>query len=247
MSPLSAIKAALGKAAAQHGWNLHEEHISNLDLFVDSLLEANKKLNLVSSRAAVHITDHVLDSLSFLDCGLLDRDCQVADIGSGAGLPGLVLAIARPEASFYLIESHAGKARFLSDTIASIGINNIRVINDRVETLAHLPEYREKFDIVTARAVAGLAVLLEYGLPLLKTNGHLVAAKGAKARLEVREAEAAAQILGGELGDFVSVGYDGLSEKQLVVYRKVTMTPDKYPRRPGMPSKRPIGGGNEQH
>lgn len=235
------------KAATARGWKIDEERITDLVLFVDLLLQANKKLNLVSSLAAVHITDHVLDSLSFLDCGLFDTDCRVADVGSGAGLPGLVLAIARPEASFYLIESYGGKAGFLSDVVASLGIDNVNVINDRVESLGRLPEYREKFDLVTARAVAGLSVLLEYGLPLLKINGHLVAAKGAKARLEVEKAENAAQILGGELGDFVSVGYDRLSEKQLVVYRKVTMTPDKYPRRPGMPSKRPIGGGNEQH
>jgi len=232
----------LKKAVARHAWKLTASQIARLIAFSELLLKANKTLNLVSVQAADHISDHLFDSLSLLDCDLIKAGCQVVDVGSGAGLPGLVLAIARPEAKFCLIESHKRKAIFLGATVASLGVRNVRVINDRVETVAHLAEYREKFDLVTARAVAGLAVLLEYGLPLLNKGGHLVAAKGPKARLEVREAEAAALILGGELQDFVSVGYDHLSEKQLVVYRKVSTTTEKYPRRPGIPSKRPIGG-----
>lgn len=235
----------LTKAVERHAWKLTTGQVDRLFIFAESLLKANKTLNLVSAQAAEHITEHLLDSLSFLDCNLFEAGGKVADIGSGSGLPGLVLAIARPEARFYLIESHARKAAFINATVASLDIKNVKVINDRVETVARLAEHREKFDIVTARAVAGLAVLLEYGLPLLNKSGHLVAAKGPKAVLEVGDAEVAARTLGGELQGLVSVGYDRLSEKQLVVYRKIATTTEKYPRRPGMPSKRPIGGGSE--
>ncbi len=163
------------------------------------------------------------------------------DIGSGAGFPGVPIKIARPDLRITLLEATGKKARFLEELIADLGLPGVSIVNERAETLAHDPEHREAYALAMARAVAPLRVLLELSLPFLRVGGHLAAVKGSGAEREVREAAHSLEILGGEVVAMRKVDVPGPGpEPTLVVVRKVQATPGRYPRRPGVPSKRPL-------
>jgi 16S rRNA (guanine527-N7)-methyltransferase len=161
---------------------------------------------------------------------------RIADLGSGAGLPGIVLAIARPEAEVVLVESVGKKCAWLERTVEDLGLENVRVACARAEELDEAP-----FDVVTARALAALPVLCEYAAPLLREGGVLVAWKGAVDAEEEADGVHAAEVLG-LLREEVRavVPYAGSERRTLHVFRKVAPTPQGYPRRPGMAAKRPL-------
>jgi 16S rRNA (guanine527-N7)-methyltransferase len=163
----------------------------------------------------------------------------IADLGSGAGFPGLVLAIALPGARVVLVESVGKKAGFLEEAAERLQLDNVEVVNGRAEGW---DAGRERCDVVTARALARLDVLLEYAAPLLRVDGALVAWKGKRDKGEETGAWKAGKILGMEAPVPVAVpGPDG-SERHLYLSRKLRSTPPDYPRRPGMAAKRPLGG-----
>jgi 16S rRNA (guanine527-N7)-methyltransferase len=163
------------------------------------------------------------------------------DIGSGGGFPGIPIKIVRPETELTLLESNGKKAAFLRDMTAELGVEGVLVVNDRAETVAHDQAHRERYALAMARAVAPLRVLLELSLPFLRIGGWLAAPKGSGAQREVREAETALLTLGGEITDVRKLELDWPGPgPTLVLVRKVAGTPVKYPRRPGMPSKRPL-------
>jgi 16S rRNA (guanine527-N7)-methyltransferase len=165
----------------------------------------------------------------------------VAVIGSGAGFPGLPLAIALPTSQIDLIESARRKCQVIDRLASAAGIGNARAILERAETWA-MTEGREAYDAVTARAVGPLAVLLEYGAPLLRNQGVLVAWKGARDEAEERGAEMAAEKLGMERTEVRRVKpFEGAENRHLHVYAKTRATPHTVPRRPGMAKKRPLG------
>jgi 16S rRNA (guanine527-N7)-methyltransferase len=202
------------------------------------VLAANKKFNLTRiTKPEEMATKHYLDSLT---CALaLDFSAikTVCDIGSGAGFPGIPLAIIFPEIAFTLLESQKKKADFLSETIADLGLDNCRVLAERAET-AGRGELRESFDLVIARGLAVLPVAAELGLPLAKIGGYFLAMGG-----KIEEKEEYKQIfaiIGG--GNLIINKFclSGAGERTLLLIHKSTSTPDKYPRRPGMPSKRPL-------
>jgi 16S rRNA (guanine527-N7)-methyltransferase len=184
---------------------------------------------------------HVDDSLTGLEVESLASAANVADIGSGAGFPGLVLAVALPTARVELIESIGRKCEFMRRAIEAAGIENAEVVNARSEELAAGPG-RERFDAVTARAVGRLSTLAELASPLLRENGTLVAWKGRRSEDEERELERAAGSLAMEPERILAVGpYAGSRHRHLHVLRKVGETPADLPRRPGMAKKRPRG------
>lgn len=190
---------------------------------------------------------HVADSLSGLEVPDLARARRIADVGAGAGFPGLVLAVALPGVRVDLIESVGRKAAVIDRLIQAARIENARSVVARAEEWARLPPAlgggREAYDAVTARAVAGLAVLVEYAAPLLRPSGVLVAWKGAVSPDELRLGKGAADELGMTLEDVLSVEpFAGARDRRLYVFRKVAATPDRFPRRPGMAVKRPLGG-----
>ena len=188
---------------------------------------------------------HVADSLSGLEVPELSSARRIADIGAGAGFPGLVLAIAIPRAQVDLIES-AGRKTAVIDRLAQASeLTNARSITARVEDYARVPAAlgggREAYDVVTARAVGPLALLVEYAAPLLRPDGILVAWKGARDDAEEAAGAAAAEKVGMAVEDVLSVQpYPASENRHLHVYRKIGPTPGRFPRRAGMARKRPL-------
>ena len=179
---------------------------------------------------------HIADSLAGLDVPGVPQARRIADLGSGAGLPGLVLAIALPQAEVVLVESVGRKCAWLETTIERLGLGNVSVGCARAEELGAAP-----FDVVTARALAALPVLCEYAAPLLREGGVLVAWKGSVGDAEEADGLAAAAVLGLERAEVRRVEpYPGSERRALHVFRKVAPTPAGYPRRPGMAAKRPL-------
>ena len=189
---------------------------------------------------------HVADSLSGLEVDELRAAGRIADLGAGAGFPGLVLAIALPGVQIDLIESARRKAAVIDRLRQAAQIGNARAVVARAEEWARTPAAldggREAYDVVTARAVAPLAVLIEYAAPLLRLSGVLVAWKGARDPAEEGLGRAAADEVGLALADVLRVEpFEGARNRHLHLYRKVAPTPGRFPRRPGMAAKRPLG------
>ncbi|MET0615143.1 MAG: 16S rRNA (guanine(527)-N(7))-methyltransferase RsmG [Thermoleophilaceae bacterium] len=188
---------------------------------------------------------HVADSLSGLEVPELSSARRIADVGAGAGFPGLVLAIALPRAQVDLIESVGRKTAVIDRLIQASELTNARSITARVEDYARVPPAvgggREAYDAVTARAVGPLAVLVEYAAPLLREDGVLVAWKGARDAAEDASGAAAAEKVGMAVKEVVSVQpYPASENRHLHIYRKVAPTPERFPRRAGMAHKRPL-------
>jgi len=184
---------------------------------------------------------HVADSLSGLQVTQLREASRVVDIGSGAGFPGLVLALAMPEASFDLVEATTRKCAFLERVIAKVKIANARVVCARAEEWA-ASEGSCAYDAAVVRAVGLLSTLLEYASPLLSPDGVLVAWKGRRDPGEELQAKSAADRLGMDGGSVEWVGaYAGSRNRHIHTYEKVASTPPGFPRRPGMAKKRPLG------
>jgi 16S rRNA (guanine527-N7)-methyltransferase len=184
---------------------------------------------------------HVADSLTGLQVEALREAKTIADIGSGAGFPGLVLAVAVPSATVDLVESVGRKCEFIQRAIGTAGIDNARVLNLRSEGLA-ATEGREAYEAVTARAVGRLSTLAEFASPLLKDGGVLVAWKGKRDREEEAQLTNASESLAMRPEQILPVGpYAGSEHRHLHVLRKTGPTPKKLPRRPGMAKKRPYG------
>jgi 16S rRNA (guanine527-N7)-methyltransferase len=203
-------------------------------------LEAEPDPPTTVRKAAEALERHLADSLSGLEIEALARAGTVADIGAGAGFPGLPLAVALPDARVDLIESARRKCEVIGRLAAAAALESARIIPERAETWA-AGEGREAYDAVTARALAPLAVLLEYAAPLLRPGGVLVAWKGARAEEEERAAAEAAKRLGMGLREVRRVTpFEGAEQRHLHVYEKAAPTPPAIPRRPGMATKRPL-------
>lgn len=226
------------------GLNIADSAIDQLELHWQLLSEANNKFNLTAIK-----DDDIAIEKHYIDCLVAARESfeslpdisNVADIGSGGGFPGLIFAIMKPDISFTLIESSQKKAQFLEDCAREIKLNNVLVLPIRAEDAGHDTQLREHFDMVIARAVAHMAVLAEYALPLLRKDGVFVALKGPKAEEEVSAAKASLTILGGTY--IKSIPYvlpDTDSNYNLTIISKTKNTPSNYPRRPGMPKMDPL-------
>jgi 16S rRNA (guanine527-N7)-methyltransferase len=204
------------------------------------LLTENEKQNLVSRKAGPEdIEQHVQDSLQLLEwVHLVDLD--IIDIGSGAGFPGLILAMACPKSRFTLLESDLKKSGFLHMVIEELELTNIRVIRERAEVLGQDPKYRNSFDVCTNRAVAAMNVVLEYGIPLVKQGGRVFLWKGRNVHQEIIEAEGALEILRGKVEEVYLYKLMHEKDRAIVAVEKVGRTPGQYPRRVGAPTKTPL-------
>jgi 16S rRNA (guanine527-N7)-methyltransferase len=213
------------------------------------LLEAagsRSSITAVSGYEAVQ-QRHFLESLALLsplrEAGLLapGRPVRALDLGAGAGLPGLPLKIAAPQLELTLLEATARKADFLRETVRELALDAVEVLVARAEDAARQAGRRESYDLVVARAVAALPALLELALPFLHVGGVLAAPKGSRAPQEVRQSERALGLLGGELLSATALAIPGAEHRPwLILVRKVAPTADLYPRRPGIPAKRPL-------
>lgn len=212
----------------------------NVNRFLRLLLEENLRQNLVS-RQITHadLKLHVKDSLEVLQFMALGG-LKIVDIGSGAGFPGLVLAMAEPQCEMTLVESDLKKSNFLKETIAALQLTNVKVIRERVEILGQDNQYRGVYDLCTSRAVASMRILLEYGLPMVKQAGRLMMWKGSNYQQEIAEAKAALEQLGGRLIGVHPYALINDQDRAIVIVEKICPTPSLYPRRVGTPAKRPL-------
>ncbi len=216
--------------------------LKDFQSFEDLLIEWNDKFNLTSitDPAEIHLK-HFLDSLTVLRIFPNTGGFSLIDIGTGAGFPGIPLKIMLPELSLTLVESSQKKAEFCKVVAEVLQLTNTSVIASRAEDLGKDLQHREQYDWAIARAVAELSVLAEYLLPFVKIGGNSLAMKGANAGGETEKAGHALTILGAEISEIVNLDLPNDSGKRtLVVMKKIAPTPAAYPRRAGMPSKKPI-------
>jgi 16S rRNA (guanine527-N7)-methyltransferase len=227
--------ARLAELAAQHG--LPDAAGPTLAALL-SMQAGDPTASTTVRDPAVAVDRHVADSLSALALEEVRGGGRIADLGSGAGWPGLALAVALPEARVALVESAVRHCRYLERAVAEAGLGNVTVVHARAEDW---PEGLGVHDLVTARALAALPVLCEYAAPLLAEGGHLVAWKGAVPPDELADGRAAAAVLGLEPAEPLHmVPYAGARDHTLHVFRKIAPTPERFPRRPGIATKRPL-------
>jgi 16S rRNA (guanine527-N7)-methyltransferase len=223
--------------------SLSDKQIAAFICYANELVAWNRKMNLTAIDDPTDIRrKHFLDSLS---CHLAMMDsprARVVDIGAGAGFPGLPLKLLSPEMNLTLVESVKKKTWFLSHMVEVLKLGEVEILTERAEKVGQDPSHREHYDWAIARGVAGLPTLVEYLLPLVKVGGRALAQKGENAEGEVEEAKQAMDILGGKVDKIIPVDLPGVDEhRSLVVIEKVSPTPEKYPRRVGVPAKRPLG------
>ena len=218
------------------------EQLEQFEKFYRLLDEANKSFNLTAITGEREAAlKHFLDSLTCQVAVGLNDGMQIVDIGTGAGFPGLPLKIYRPGIILTLVESLEKRVKFSRDVVAALGLKETTVVHARAEDFCRDKEHRERYDLAVSRAVAGLPVLSEYCLPAVNPGGLFVAMKGPKVEEETSAAKSALVILGGALEDVISLKLPLVGdERNLVMVRKVSATPEKYPRRAGMPQKKPL-------
>jgi 16S rRNA (guanine527-N7)-methyltransferase len=214
----------------------------------DLLQQWNSKINLISSTTMNDILGrHFLDSLSITlinKIGLYDLTTEplsILDVGTGAGFPGIPMKIMYPKLELTLLDTTIKKIDFLKTVCKDLTFSNVNFISDRAESAAHLKPYRAGFDLVVARAVADLKILVELMLPFCKAGGALVAMKGAKAEEEISDASYAIALLGGGEVELIKCSdHYPFLKGSLVFIRKIGITPNNYPRKIGIPNKRPL-------
>lgn len=239
----------LSAAAARHGVPLSDTQLSRFDLYRRLLLERNARFNLTAIEEPEGVERRLfLDALLMVP--VVDRlraprpggTARLVDIGSGAGFPGLAIKIARPDLRVTLIEATGKKVAFLADAIAALELEGVDAVHARAEELGHHVAHRDRYDIATARAVASLPALLELGAPLLRVGGVALFPKGTGIEEEVAASRRAAPLLGVRL-----TGIDPLpGGTTLVRVEKVAPTLPRFPRRPGLPAREPLGVGRAE-
>lgn len=208
--------------------------------YMNLVLETNRHFNLTAiTEEKEFIEKNILDSLTGLDS--FEDGKRIMDLGSGAGLPGIVLGIYLENSDIVLVDSLKKRVDFLERTAESLGLYNITAVHSRAEELSRDPSFRESFDFVTARAVARMNTLLEYTIPFLKVGGKLVLYKASRADEEVREAENALNVLGAKVirTKRLALPFSD-DERNLIKVEKADKTPDRYPRRPARIKKSPL-------
>lgn len=219
---------------------LDEEQIQKFYKYMELLLEWNKKINLtaiVEPRDV--ILKHFVDSLTI--CKELQKNKTLADIGTGAGFPGIPVKILRPDLDITLIDSLNKRVNFLTMVIEALKLEKIIALHGRIEDFGKNKKYREKFDYVTSRAVANLSTLSEYMIPLAKIGGKCICMKGSNIDEELKNAEKAIKTLGGKIekvDTFLLPDTD--MGRNIILIKKEKATPNRYPRKAGTPAKEPI-------
>ncbi len=231
-------------AASMLGIRLTLAQIEQFRRYEQELLAWNSRFNLTAIRNPEEIrVKHFLDSLT---CLLAFKDAppgRLIDVGTGAGFPGIPLKIVMPSLRLSLVESVGKKADFCRNLVDVLRLDRVDIFQARAEEVGQMVKQREQYDWAVARAVASLPVLAEYLLPLVKVGGKVLAQKGESGLAEAHAGEKALQILGGRLRQIIPVNLPGVVEdRYLVVIDKVAATPAGFPRRPGVPARKPLAG-----
>ena len=236
-----AIKDTLTTVTDGFKTGLDDEMLQRFEIYFKLLVEWNEKMNLtaITDEHGVAVK-HFADSLTLYNFVDVKKNASIIDVGTGAGFPGVVLKIARPDIKLTLLDSLNKRLTFLDTVLNNTGLD-AELVHSRAEEGGKNKLYREKFDIVTARAVAKMSVLSEYCLPLVKKDGYFVALKGPKAEDELDEGKKALAVLGGKLIKDEELTLPGTTEERtLVLVKKVKETSKKYPRQAGTPRRKPI-------
>ena len=239
---MTAFEEILAARAAEAGIPLTAEQIGQFSVYHEMLLDWNTRMNLTALTAPEDVAvKHIIDSLTAYDAALFDGARTLIDVGTGAGLPGIPLAVYAPHLTVTLLDSLNKRVRFLTEVTAAMGLQNVRCIHARAEEAARTAEHRAAYDIVVSRAVARLPVLLEYTLPFVRVGGTLLALKGRAYAEEQKEARRAAEVLGGGRITARPVHLPGLDDvRAILTVTKERQTPAIYPRGGGAPPRRPL-------
>lgn len=222
--------------------HLNDDQMNQFQLYYDLLIDWNKKMNLTTivEKEEVYLK-HFFDSISLSFFFDLHQVQTVCDVGAGAGFPSIPLKIAFPNLQVTIVDSLNKRIQFLHELASALSLDNVHFYHDRAETFGQNIENRESFDVVTARAVAKMSVLSEFCLPLVKVGGVFIALKGANGQEELNQAKKAITTLGGQLNHVYSFSLPiEESERTIIVIDKIKNTPKKYPRKPGVPTKKPL-------
>ena len=231
--------------AQKIGINLNKEQIKIFSQYLELLIQWNQKINLTSLKTPQEIIiKHFLDSISCIkvfDKYIDIEGISIIDVGTGAGFPGIPIKIVCPSISLSLLEARKKKTIFLEKIVEEMNFQRVEILNGRAEAFGKCPDYREKYDIALSRAVALLSTLSEYCLPLIRVGGLFVAQRGRSYKEEIDKALKTVQLLGGELIGVENVRIPFINqERYLLVIKKIKDTPSKYPRKEGLPQKRPL-------
>lgn len=229
---------------SKHNLKITKEQEEQFKIYFKDLVETNKVVNLtrITEESDVYLK-HFFDSVTplFTFNEVFKDGVTLCDVGAGAGFPSIPLKILMPSLKVTIVDSLAKRLKFLESLIKKLNLKDVELVHGRAEDVGQNPKYREKFDLVTARAVANMTVLSEYCLPLVKKGGYFVALKGPKAVGELEESQKALNTLGGKLiKDEELTLPDSDEERTLVLVEKIKDTPKKYPRQAGTPRRKPI-------
>ena len=227
----------------KHGIELNEQQMNQYELYFNRLVEWNEKINLtaITEKREVYLK-HFYDSLTLaFNRDMTKEKISLCDVGSGAGFPSIPLKIAFPNLHISIVDSLNKRINFLKELTDDLKLDNVSLYHSRAEDFGQNPKYRESFDYVTARAVARLNVLAELCLPLVKQGGQFLAMKAAKSEEELSEAKFAIATLGGKVMDEQEVSLPLTHDTRFIIeIDKKKVTPKKYPRKAGLPNKKPL-------
>lgn len=232
------MKKILKNLFEEKNIQINDEKLEKFAIFYDFLIKTNEKTNLtriISKEDAAQ--KHFLDSLSSLS--FIPQNSKLIDVGSGGGFPAIPLKIYRDDVQVTMVDSVQKKTDFLTQATQLLNLNSCNALHERIEDLAQAPNFREQFDVCTARAVAALNTLLEYCAPFVKIGGKIIAYKGSQAKIELENSANAIQTLGLELEKIFDYEI-GQAKNCLLIFNKVRRTPNIYPRRGNLPRKKPL-------
>jgi 16S rRNA (guanine527-N7)-methyltransferase len=235
----------LVQGAMQLGLALSAEQISQFQLYYEELVEWNQRINLTAITAYDEVQlRHFLDSLTLVpaleDMPWARGDFALLDVGTGAGMPGIPMKLFLPRIRLVLLDSVAKKTAFLKHVIGKLGLEDVEIVTGRAEEIAHQSDYREKFELVVSRALSKLSTAAELTLPFCRQGGFFIAQKKGPVEEELNRAARAIDILGGKVKEVRKLDLALLEGRCLVIVEKVSLTPPRYPRRTGIPVKRPL-------
>lgn len=226
--------------AEKIGIQLDETALKRFDKYAEMIVETNKYLNLTAiTEPTEMLYKHFIDSLSLLTVVKLQQGAKVVDVGTGAGFPGVVLLIARPDLKITLMDGTNKRLNFIAQVLDELKLN-AEILHSRAELAGKDKKYREKFDLVTARAVANMNTLSEYCLPFAKVGGIFAPMKAAKAEEEIKDSENAIKLLGGRIKEVRQLNIENCGERCIIITEKISQTPSKYPRASAQISKKPL-------
>ncbi len=238
------IMKKLEFGAKKLGIELTPQQYERFQVYYQELIDWNRRINLtaITNYDEVQVK-HFLDSLTVVLAlkRPLSKRIRLIDVGTGAGIPGIPLKILLPDIRLVLLDATKKKAGFLEHVTQKLDLKDVEIVVGRAEEIAHRSEYREQFDLVLSRAVAGLPVLVELTLPFCAVGGRFIAQKKGEIEAEVQASQRVISLMGGKLIDVKSIELPEFTDARwLVVIDKIGVTPPQYPRRPGIPAKRPL-------